>query len=85
MAHSPITLRLDDRDRHAVATLHAYYKSSTLSETMGFAIHALTQALEQNPGKEDDPAIRKDGREQVSITPLRSDYIPTLLRIVVRH
>ena len=45
MARSPITLWLDDRDHHALATLHAHSKVSTLSETMSFAIHTLTQAL----------------------------------------
>jgi hypothetical protein len=61
MARSPITLWLDYRDHHALATLQARYKVSTLSETVCLAIHTLTQALEQDQGKgEDDAAIRNE-------------------------
>ena len=61
MARSPITLWLDDLDRHALATLQTRYKLPTLSETMSFAIHILTQPLEGDSAKEaDEAAIRAE-------------------------
>ena len=61
MARSPLTLWLDDLDRHALATLQARYKLSTLSETVCFAIHILTQPLEGDSAKEaDEAAIRAE-------------------------
>jgi hypothetical protein len=51
MSRRPLTLWLDDRDHHALATLQARYKLSTLSETVSFAIHILTQPLEGDSAK----------------------------------
>jgi hypothetical protein len=61
MSRSPVTLWLDDLDHHALATLQARYKLSTLSETVCFAIHTLTQPLEGDSAKEaDEAAIRAE-------------------------
>jgi hypothetical protein len=61
MSRSPVTLWLDDLDHHALATLQARYKLSTLSETVCFAIHILTQPLEGGSTKEaDEAAIRAE-------------------------
>lgn len=61
MARSPLTLWLDDLDHHALATLQARYKLPTLSETVCFAIHILTQPLEGDSAKEaDEAAIRAE-------------------------
>jgi hypothetical protein len=61
MSRRPIALWLDDRDHHALAALQARYQLSTLSETVSFAIHALTQPLEGDAAKEaDEAAIRAE-------------------------
>ena len=61
MSLSPITIWLDYRDHQALTTLQARCKLSTLSEAVCFAIQTLTQALEQDQGKEeDDAAIRNE-------------------------
>jgi|SRR5581483_4341710 len=67
MARRPLTLWLDDRDHHALATLHARYKVSTLSETVCVAIHTLAQTLEQDPGEADDAAIRDEVRAATAL------------------
>jgi hypothetical protein len=61
MSRSPVTLWLDDLDHHALATLQARYKLSTLSEIVCFAIHILMQPLEGDSAKEaDEAAIRAE-------------------------
>jgi hypothetical protein len=61
MSRRPLTLWLDDRDHHALATLQARYQLSTLSETVGVALHTLTQPPEGDSAKEaDEAAIRAE-------------------------
>ena len=91
MALIPITLWLDYRDHHALATLQAHYKVSTPSETVCVAIHTLTQALEQNQGKEeDDAAIRNEVSAppivelhvcQAELTDTRTELVHTMEEI----
>ena len=61
MSRRPIALWLDDRDHHALAALQARYQLSSLSETVSFAIHALTPPPEGDSAKEaDEAAIRAE-------------------------